>query len=83
MTGPSETDREIGLGDLRTAEAVADRYERASLVSDEAELLRGCLFALTSIARYLYGHPPEDAPQLPADLYGPDRPAPGGGEARR
>jgi hypothetical protein len=56
----SAPDPELGLGDLRDAEKVLDQYGRERLITDEAYLLRGCLYALVSIARHLYGHPPED-----------------------
>ncbi|NUR38826.1 MAG: hypothetical protein HOV73_01900 [Streptomyces sp.] len=43
-----------GLSDLEHAEAIADQFERASLVTEEAVLLRGCLLALIAIGRHLY-----------------------------
>ena len=46
---------------LARAESILTNYSGASLVSDEAYLLRGCLYALVAIARQQYaaGHPAE------------------------
>lgn len=55
-------DFDIGLGDLRAAEEVLNAYASlgGGLITDEASLLRGCLYALVAIGRHLYGHPAEE-----------------------
>ena len=59
MSAPNTS---LSLGDLRQAEAVLDRFEGSTLITDEAELLRGCLYALVAIGRHLYGHPSDEPP---------------------
>ncbi len=44
---------------MNAAERIALDYDSASLASDEAELLRGCLYALVAIARIQYGGTPD------------------------
>jgi len=44
---------------LKKAIAVQHDYSTAHLVTDEAELLRGCLAALVAIAQILYGGAPD------------------------
>jgi hypothetical protein len=46
--------RDQELEYLAEAESVLQGYEGTELVTDEAYLLRGCLYALVSIARQVY-----------------------------
>lgn len=48
------TARDTNLDYLAEAESVLQGYARERLVTDEAYLLRGCLYALVSIARMIY-----------------------------
>ena len=42
-------------GCIGRAVSVAEQYNHVELVTDEAELLRGCLFALIAIAQIQWG----------------------------
>lgn len=55
----SERNPDTELDYLARAETVVINYTGASLITDEAELLRGCLYALTSIARQMYNNAAE------------------------
>lgn len=46
---------------LADAEETLLRFSGVELVSDDADLLRGCLSALVSIARQMYDATPEGA----------------------
>lgn len=52
--GMAQVTRDEAVEYLARAQGVLIQYNRAELISDEAELLRGCLFALVSIARQMY-----------------------------
>lgn len=56
--------RDAELEYLAKAESVLIQYQGDRLITDEAYLLRGCLFALVSIARQMYnaGGTPGESP---------------------
>lgn len=68
---------DAALRDLASAESVLDAFSGAQLATDEAYLLRGCLYALASIARQLYDAggqadtypPPPEPPDGQPDTY--------------
>lgn len=59
MTDRSEPGDAPALIYLEQAEDILHSHVHASLITDEAALLRGCLFALVAIGRHLVDHTPD------------------------